>query len=93
MKKRGMGLFIALGGIALVLIIASIFLIVSSSYNAKLVLVNDGFFVGDQVHDCLYAADESAVVTSIPAINASQSDILYEKSATIIPPSRSTILM
>lgn len=80
MKKRGMGLFIALGGIALVLIIASIFLIVSSSYNAKLVLVNDGFFVGDQVHDCLYAADESAVVTSIPAINASQSDILYEKS-------------
>ena len=80
MKKRNMGPFIAMGGIALVLIIASIFLIVSSSYTARLVLVNDGFFVGEQVHDCLYANDESAVVTSIPAIGASQSDILYEKS-------------
>lgn len=80
MKKRGMGLFIAMGGIALVLIIASIFFIVSGGYNAKLVLVNDGFFVGEQVHDCLYATDESAVVTSIPAITASQSDIVYEKS-------------
>ncbi len=80
MKKRGMGLFIALGGIALVLIIASIFFIVSSSYTARLVLVNDGYFVGDQVHDCLFAADEDAVVTSIPAISASQSDVLFEKS-------------
>lgn len=80
MKKRGMGLFIAMGGIALVLIIASIFFIVSGGYNAKLVLVNDGFFVGEQVHDCLYANDESAIVTSIPAITASQSDIVYEKS-------------
>ncbi len=80
MKKRGMGLFIAMGGIALVLIIASIFLIVSGSYTARLVLVNDGFFVGDMVHDSLYANDENAVITSIPAISASQSDILYEKS-------------
>ncbi len=80
MKKRGMGLFIAMGGIALVLIIASIFLIVSGGYKAKLVLVNDGFFVGDQVHDCLYETDENAIVTTLPAIGASQSDILYEKS-------------
>lgn len=80
MKKRGMGPFIAMGAIALVLIIASIFFIVSGGYNARLVLVNDGFFVGDQVHDCLYAAEEDSVVTSIPAIGASQSDILYEKS-------------
>ncbi|MCR5830434.1 MAG: hypothetical protein K6F93_08840 [Lachnospiraceae bacterium] len=80
MKKRGMGLFIAMGGIALVLIVASIFLIVSGSYTARLVLVNDGFFVGETVRDSLYANDENAVMTSIPAITASQSDILYEKS-------------
>ncbi|MCR5431529.1 MAG: hypothetical protein K6E95_03115, partial [Lachnospiraceae bacterium] len=83
MKKRGMGLFIAMGGIALVLIIASIILIAGGGYSARLVLVNDGFFVGETLRDSLYANDENAVMTSIPAINASQSDILYEKSGKL----------
>ncbi len=83
MKKRGMGLFIALGGIALVLIAASIFLIVSGSYTARLVLVNDGFFVDDVLHDSLFANDEYNVMSSINAIRATQSDILYEKSGKL----------
>lgn len=81
MKKRGMGLLISLGAVALVLIVLAIVLIAGSGYNARLVLVNDGCFVGgEELYQSLYATESDEKLDVIDPINCSSSDVLYEKS-------------